>query len=236
MDLDRDARIWRAISAVADGQVASSTLLDAMNACVQLLSAAGAGLALTSAESPQPVMATDAMIAELDELQFTLGEGPSGEAVTSGACVLEADLSGAAAGRRWPSFAAAATERRVHGLFAFPVHAGAAKLGVLSVYRYDAGPLDADQLRNALVCADIVFALALDHTSGVTVELDEVIETAFATQHRNAEVHQAAGYLAAQADIGVADALARLRAHAYSSGVPLHEVAIEVMAGRLRLG
>ncbi|WP_328999283.1 ANTAR domain-containing protein [Kribbella sp. NBC_00709] len=181
----------------------------------------------------EPLLATDLEIGELDELQFEVGEGPSSLAAATSSPVLEADLAGVAAGRRWPGFAAAATDRGIRGAFAFPVTAGAAKLGVLTVYRREPGPLKGDQVADALVFADAIFVLALDHRQGVSADLDGVIETAFTA--RRAEVHQAAGRLASMQSISVTDALARLRAHAFSSGKSLHTVAIDVMADRLRL-
>ena len=57
------------------------------------------------------------------------------------------------------------------GLFAFPVGAGAARLGVLSVYREQAGPLRPEQLQDALMFADAVFVLALDHRHGLSTDL-----------------------------------------------------------------
>lgn len=234
VDHDRSASVWGAIRAVADGKGAAPSLLYAVSACAQALSAAGAGLAMTRAGGLlEPLLATDPRIGELDELQFELGEGPSGEAVAANAPVLEADLAGVAAGRRWPAFAAAATERGFCGVFAFPVAAGAAKVGVLTVYREQPGRLRGDQVANALVFADAVFVLALDQRQGISADLDEVIDAAFTA--RRAEVHQAAGRLASQHRISVTDALARLRAHAYSSGSSLQTVAVDIMAGRLQL-
>jgi hypothetical protein len=84
-----------------------------------------------------------------------------------------------------------------------------------------------------LVFADALFVLALDNRQGVSADLDEVIEAAFTA--RRAEVHQAAGRLASQQRISVTDALARLRAYAYSSGLSLYKVAIDVMSDRLHL-
>jgi hypothetical protein len=104
---------------------------------------------------------------------------------------------------------------------------------VLSVYRWQSGPLQPGQLRDGLVFADAVFVLALDHRHGVRADLDEVIEAAFSA--RRAEVHQAAGRVAAQEGVSVADALALLRARSYSSGLPLHRIATAVMADRLHL-
>ncbi|TCC05032.1 ANTAR domain-containing protein [Kribbella soli] len=232
MDHDRSARVWGAIRAVADG--ASPSLAHAVSACAQALSAAGAGLAMTrDGGLLEPVLATSPEIGELDELQFELGEGPSGEAATISAPVLNPDLAGVAAGRRWPAFAAAGGARGVRGVFAFPVAAGAARVGVLTVYRREPGPLQREQLEEALVFADALFVLALDSRHGVSPDLDEVIGAAFTA--RRAEVHQAAGRLASQQRISVTDALLRLRAHAYSSGLSLYTVAVDVMSDRLHL-
>lgn len=232
MDHNRSARVWGAIRAVANG--ATPSLAHAVTACAQALSAEGAGLAMTrDGGLLEPVLATSPEIGELDELQFELGDGPSGLAAATSAPVLEPDLAGLDAGRRWPAFAAAGGARGVRGVFAFPVAAGAARVGVLTVYRRKPGPLQREQLEEALVFADALFVLALDSRQGVSADLDEVIEAAFTA--RRAEVHQAAGRLASQQSISVTDALARLRAYAYSSGLSLYKVALDVMSDRLHL-
>jgi hypothetical protein len=47
------------------------------------------------------------------------------------------------------------------------------------------------------------------------------------------EVYQATGVLVAALDVGSADAVARLRAHAISSGLTASEVAYRVLDGRI---
>ena len=47
-------------------------------------------------------------------------------------------------------------------------------------------------------------------------------------------VHQAAGMVSAQLDVSVAEALIRLRAHAFANDRPLTDVAQDVVARRLR--
>ncbi|MFF0341077.1 GAF and ANTAR domain-containing protein [Kribbella sp. NPDC004875] len=211
----------------------SPTPLHAVMACARALAAVGAGFGMARDGSWEPLLRSGAEAGELDDLQFTLGEGPSGDAVLIRAPVLESDLGGAGAGRRWPVFAAAAADRGVGAVFAFPVGAGAARVGVLSIYRHERGPLPADLLQDALVYADALLVLILDGRTGIGTDADEMIGAAFTA--RRAEVHQATGVIAAQQGIGVTDALARLRAYAYSSGMSLQAVAGEVMAGRLRL-
>ncbi|HEY3561453.1 MAG TPA: GAF and ANTAR domain-containing protein [Kribbella sp.] len=230
MDLDRSARVWVAIKASARVDGTPPTLLHAVRACAQSMSALGAGFAMARDDREwEPLIASAPLASELDELQFTLGEGPSGEAVHNGVPVLEPDLAGFGAGRRWPAFAAMATERGVGAAYAFPVGVGAARVGVLTVYRREHGPLRAELLQDALVYADAILVLALDERVGV--ETDQLIAVAF--DARRAEVHQATGMVAAQLGVSVTQALARLRAHAYSSGQSLQEVAAAVMAGRL---
>lgn len=234
MDQERSTRVWGAIRAVAGREDASLSLRHAVTACAQAMSAMGAGLSMTRDGGVlEPLLATDAEVGELDELQIALGEGPSCDAIAIGAPVLETDLAGVTAGRRWPGFASAGAERGVRGVFAFPVGPGAAQMGVLTVYRQQAGPLQPGQVTDGLVFADAVFVLSLDHRHGISADLDGVIEAAFTA--RRAEVHQAAGRVAAQQRISVTNALALLRAHAYSSGLPLHRIATDVMAGSLRL-
>ena len=91
----------------------------------------------------------------------------------------------------------------------------------------------AELLQDALVYADALLVLTLDSRSGMATEADQLIQAAFSA--RRAEVHQAAGVVAAQLAVSVTEALARLRAYAYSSGQSLQVVAADVMAGRLRL-
>ncbi|MER7247792.1 GAF and ANTAR domain-containing protein [Kribbella sp. NPDC000426] len=233
MNLDRSARVWGAIRAGAEG--APPTLQHAVRACAEAMSAVGAGFAMTpNGTGWEPLLASSLVAAELDDAQFTLGEGPTGDALHRGAPVLASDLTGVGDGRRWPMFGAAAVERGVNAVFAFPVGLGAARVGVLTVYRGERGPLAADVLQDALVYADAVLVLALDERGGGHgTDADQLIAAAFTA--RRAEVHQAAGVVAARHRISVTDALARLRAYAYSRGLPLPDVAAEVMAGRLSL-
>ena len=51
----------------------------------------------------------------------------------------------------------------------------------------------------------------------------------------HAVVHQATGMLAAQLDIDLAEALARLRARAYADDRPLYDVSVDVVTRALRL-
>jgi hypothetical protein len=180
----------------------------------------------------EPVFATDPSMEELEELQFTLGQGPSVDAARECGLVLVADLSAADSRRRWPMFAPAATARGIAGMFAIPVVAGAAHVGVLGLYRLQAGPLDREEMGDALAYADAVLVLVLDHRGGVASDLENLVDGGLA--ERRAEVHQASGMISVQLGVDVTDALVRLRAYAYLHDQGLAETAARVVDGRLR--
>jgi hypothetical protein len=133
---------------------------------------------------------------------------------------------------RWPIFAAAVAERtNVTALFALPLHRGAAKLGVLDLYRVAPGELSELQRRDTLAAADTAALMMLTlHTEpcmSVTRWLDHGLLT-------HAGIHQATGMVLAQLDISATEALARMRAHAFAEHRMLIEVANDVLSRQLR--
>jgi hypothetical protein len=180
----------------------------------------------------EPVFATDRRTEELEELQYTLGQGPYVDAAGLDGPVLVADLSAADSRGRWPMFAPAAADRGIRGMFAIPIQAGAARLGMLDLYRLMPGLPSNGELADALAYADALLVLALDHRGGIAPNLNNLEETGMTG--RRAEVHQAVGMMSVQLGIDVTEALARLRAHAFLRDRRLAEVAAEVVTRRLR--
>jgi hypothetical protein len=179
----------------------------------------------------EPVVATDPRSEELEELQFTLGEGPSVESGSSHGPVLVADLSSAESGRRWPMFARAAVERGIGSMSSLPVGMGAIRLGVLNVYRPGTGLLSGSDLADALAYADGVLVIAQAHREGAVDSLTHVWDGG--VLERRAGVHQAVGMVSVQLGVDLGDALARLRAYAYVTDRRLSDVAADVVARRL---
>jgi hypothetical protein len=235
----RSARVWTAVSACARQEGVPVSLRHVVVACADGLAAAGACLSLARNSSPhksphEPVLASAPAAEALEELQFTLGQGPSMDAAVGRGPVLADDLAGPAAHCLWPAFAPAAADRGVRGMFAFPVAVGAALIGVLDVYRLQPGPLTAEELAQGLVFADVALVLTLDARGGISAGPDGLADAALSA--RRAQVHQATGMVAAQLRVPVSDALALLRAHAYAHGQGLADLAADVLARRVRLG
>lgn len=201
-------------------------------ACVRSLPVTGAGLTLMSARGPEGVVAaTDELAATMEDLQFTLGEGPCMEAARLSRPVLQPDLSRTGP-TRWTAFGAAAVEAGVRAIFAFPLQAGGIRLGVLDLYRDVPGILASDDLHRALIFADAATAVLL-HLQQQTPAGGGLHPDLAGPTSRSVVVHQATGMIAVQASVGLVEALLMLRARAYSSGRTVQDVARAVVTRAL---
>ncbi len=196
-------------------------------ACAANVPVSGAGLALMTDTGPGAILAvTDGPARVMEELQASLGEGPCVDASDSGHMVLQPDLA-VTAPERWPEFAAGALSVSIGAVFAFPLHVGAIRLGVLDLYRDSVGGLDDDELAEALAFADAATAvlLSLQATAGPSA-MHPLLSTSVADR---AEVHQATGMIAEQADVSLLDALALLRGRAFATDRGIADLAGDVL-------
>lgn len=230
----RSERVWTAIEAVARQDGTPVGLRHLCLACAASLAVDGVGLTLLS-RAPgerEVVCATDPRSEDVEELQFTLGEGPGMDALNGAGTVRVADLAGTEAARRWPMFSRAAVKLGVGAMFAVPVTAGAASIGVLDIFRRTSGTLSADDIGDAFAFADAALVIALDRRGGIDSRVRHSLDDLFT--ERRAEIHQAAGMVSVQLRASVSDALARLRAYAYAHDRKLSDVAADVVNRKLR--
>jgi GAF domain-containing protein len=192
----------------------------------------GAGIMLMSGDAPWgSVCTTDERSALIEDLQYELGEGPCVDAFHKDRPVLEPDLAEPAT-MRWVAFGAPVLAAGVRAVFGFPMRVGAVRLGALNLYRDRPGPLTDDQHTDALVLAEVAAVWVLSVQAGaVPGELAAELE---AGANFPMVVHQAAGMVAVQLGVSVAQALVRLRAHAFAADRPLTDAAADVVARRLR--
>jgi transcriptional regulator with GAF, ATPase, and Fis domain len=167
----------------------------------------------------------------IEELQFTLGEGPCVDAYNERRVVLEPDLADPDTAR-WLAFTPPALGAGVRAVFGFPLQVGGARLGALNLYRDRPGALSDDQHADALVLADLAARMVL--AAQAEAPMDAVGEELEAGSNFHLVEHQASGMVAAQIGISVAEALSRLRAHAFSHDLSVTEVAEAVVDRRLR--
>ena len=228
---ERTARVWARIAAAheGDGPVSVAALC---RAAVRSLGVDGAGVTMTSGPvAHEPLYASDALSARLEELQFTMGEGPAAEDFAFGSPMLIPDLDAAAA--RWPGFAPAAVAAGARAMFALPLQAGAIRVGVLSLYRAQPGPLTPAELADVLVFADVALHLVLDSAAGITGSPE--YRPLEGLSDKRAEVYQAVGMISVQLGVDLGEAFVRLRAHAFAGGAALGDIANDVVNRKLRL-
>lgn len=229
MSGERRARILAMLADSADGDV---TTADLCEVCRSVTGMAGAGIMLMSGDLPLgSVCTTGEVSALIEDLQYTLGEGPCVDSYRLDRPVLEPDLDHPTTSR-WPAFTGPALDAGVRAIFGFPLGVGAARLGALNLYAERPGPLSDDQHADALVMAEIaaeaLLAMQAAEPSGVlAAELERGSNFQYV-------VHQAAGMVSAQLEVSVAQALVRLRAYAFANHRLIGEVAADVVARRLR--
>jgi hypothetical protein len=176
----------------------------------------------------ETLYASDEASMRIESLQFSLGEGPCFESFESRRPVLVPDLAEFTAGQ-WPVFAAELSRMRIGAIFAFPMQRGAIRIGVVDFYRRQPGWLSSSDLAGALEVVQIATLLLLNAQAG----LSDPDAWAGAVILDHEQVHQATGILIAAFGVPAAEALARLRAHAFVTGHLVDEVAREIVARRL---
>lgn len=200
-----------------------------VRACARALPVSGVGMVLMTDDGPAGTVAvTDGPAATLEDLQFTLGEGPGVEASRTGRPVLQPDLPATGA-TRWPGFTPAAVGDGICAVFAFPLRMGGIRLGVLDLYRDRPGPLSDAELAEALSFSDAATTVllrlqSLDPDHGGPLGAVPLVED-------RAEVHQATGMVSVHARVSLAQALALLQARAYAAGLPISHLAQDVLDG-----
>lgn len=186
---------------------------------------------LTDTPSRQLLCASNDMAARLEEVQFTVVEGPCIEAAATGERVHVPDLPAAAG--RWPLFVAALRERRpdIGAVHAFPLWFGDYVLGSVDLACRAAGGMPADAVDQAVEAADAA-AHALLPTQRMLLEDEDYPswEPSDVVRAHWSDTHQAVGVVAARKQISTADALALMRARAFSTGRTLAEITADILS------
>lgn len=253
------------LSAVIGGAETGLAAADQLcAACVDLFGIDGAAVSTVHDGAPQWTFGSSSERSRrLDEFQFTFGEGPCIDAVSTRRAVLVPDLR-AAQGQRWPVFAEAMLADGFHGVFAFPIMVASRPIGALDLFRTAPGPLQGDELTGAVLAAelaarpllDLLDTDARDHGGALedhgdrrgpededdTVDPDAEPGTGSpgrglpdAMDLNRVEVYQATGMLIHQLGVGPGEAVLRLRAHAMSTGQTASQVAFAIIKRRLVL-
>jgi hypothetical protein len=174
--------------------------------------------------------ATSEWIRSVAALEFDLGEGPTKDAFAQGRPIFASTMNDGAASS-WPGFAAVVRGKGIAAAFAFPVQVGATRLGVLSMYDDQPRVLDRVERSQGAVFAEIATELLLENADlgqdgDVSSELANLLDV-------RTEVFQAQGMVMVALGVDLAEALARMRAYAFSQTRDLDGVALDIVERRL---
>ena len=213
-----------------DGEPAATRLCQV---CADVTSMSGAGVMLMSGDLPSgSICSSNAVSTMIEDLQYTLGEGPCIDAYNTEQPVIEPNLADPMV-ERWVAFSTPAVEAGVLAVFGFPMRVGAIRLGALNLYRDSPGELTDEQHASALLVAEVAARAVLDMQANAppgayAAELEQSADFRLV-------VHQASGMVSVQLGVTIAEALLRLRAYAFAQNRPITEMAEDVVARRLRL-
>ncbi|GAA3082072.1 GAF domain-containing protein [Streptomyces rectiviolaceus] len=203
-----------------------------LTACTGLLGLDGLAFTLAPGGRGAELLQHSGLLSgALEDLQRVQGQGPTPEAAKQSAMVLIPDVA-AVATDRWPGLPGPLTDLGIAAVFALPLRIGVITLGVLTGHRTTPGPPADGQLADSLALANALAGLLINLAArpGATGFLDVQIGDLYF-----AEVHQATGYLATELDVPPAQALIRLRSHAFTHGLPLLATARAVLHHQLHL-
>lgn len=225
-----DQRLMRI--AVAFARASATPQAGLCSVCVDVLEVSGAGITVMAGSQTGRLCVSDARMAVLEDLQFTAGEGPCRDAYDTRQPVFAPQLDSTAS-ERWPAFVDLAVSSGLGAVFAFPLAAAGAAIGVLTLYQDTAGTLSRAQHDDSATIAHVLTAtlwsLQDAAPDGVlAAELDEAVAY-------RAQIHQASGMVSIQLGVSTHDALSVIRAYSFSRDLPVHDVATDIVERRLRL-
>jgi len=168
----------------------------------------------------------------VDELEFSVGEGPGKDAFLTSRPVLTGDLEHAF--DRWPGYVPAALAAGVRATFAFPLLVGAARFGVLHLHSPRVRTLTTREIAISLLLTELAMEIVLDAFAPVGEPMPSK-EPLLGSPDRRDQIYQAQGMLMVELGISLEEALARMRALAFSSGQELANVAADIVARRTHL-
>jgi hypothetical protein len=225
-----------ALAEAVEGVEPGSATADRLcHACVELLAVDGAAISLMHAGRTQGTFgSSSARSRQLDEYQFTFGEGPCVDSLRQAQPVLVPDL-GAADERRWPAYAGATLAAGVRAVYALPVAINRSYVGALDLMREAPGLLSEKELSGGLLAARLAALPLLDlmgpaggsgRTEDGWSQLDSL---------ERVEVYQATGMIVAQLGVSAAQALVRLRGHALACGMTAGELSWKIITREVTL-
>lgn len=231
----REGQLVETFVTLADTLVADYDIVDLLHTlvekCAALLDASAAGIILSAGDGALEVVASTNERSRLVEiLQLRAGSGPCVESFTTGHAVSIPDID--LLGDKWPRFQSGALEQGFASMHAVPLRLRDTTIGSLNLFWDRIGGLsDVDTLA--------VQALADVATIGILQERairesDVVRQQLQYALSSRVMIEQAKGVIAYINDVHMGDAFTLIRDYARRNGVPLADVAEQIVNRTLK--
>ena len=233
----REGQLVETFVTLADTLVVGYDIVDLLHTLVDksalLFEASAVGIILSAGENDEleVVASTNERSRLVEILQLRAGNGPCVECYTTGRPVAIPDLDVVAP--QWPRFRAGALELGFKSMHSVPLRLRQTTIGSLNLFWDRLGGLGADDLLTVQALADtatigILQERALRESGVVRAQLQHALNS-------RVLIEQAKGVVAYTRNSNMEEAFDVLRSYARNKGLPLVEVAENVVNRRLSL-
>lgn len=186
----------------------------------------GAGVTWVVARRPTTVTAAGDFVRRIDEIQYTLDEGPCLQAYDTQQMVLCENLEDE---QRWPGFTPAALGHGLRSVVSAPLTVHGAQMGALNVYALQAWVFDEASVKTAALFAEqaaivLANAEAFTRAQATATNLGEALTS-------RGVIDMAKGIVMAQQGCGPEEAFDRLRELSQTQHRKLRDVARDMVDG-----
>ncbi len=191
--------------------------------------AEGAGLTLLEENRSDTIVATADFVARIDDIQYSLGQGPCVSAVADSKIVLSGSLGG---DRRWPQFGSRVARLGVHSVVSLPLITDEGVVGAMNVYAHDKNAFTADAGRlGELFAVPAAIAVQNAQVLAQTKRLASQLQAALSSR---GVIERALGIMMSRSGGTEAEALDRLRTLSQNQHEKLPVVAQSIVQEAVR--
>lgn len=189
----------------------------------------GAGLTLIESDRPNTIVKSESFVQEIDDIQYSLGEGPCISAAAVGTTMRSGSLGDDA---RWPRFGPSAHRSGVHSVLSLPLVVPGAVIGAMNVYAHADDAFDdrAQQL-GELFAGPAAVAVQNAQVLAQTQRLAAALRSALTNR---AVIDQATGIVMSRTGATAEEALARISELGRDENRRLTDVAAAIVDAAVR--
>lgn len=189
----------------------------------------GAGLTLIEADRSDTVVKSEKFVHEVDEIQYSLGEGPCISAAATGRTMRSGSLG---KDPRWPRFGSKVARLGVHSVLSLPLLTTDGVVGAMNVYAHARDAFD-DRSEHLGELFAVPAAIAVQNAQ-ILAQTQRLAANLQAALTNRAVIDQAIGILMSRSGITADEAFERLRTLSQREHTKLAEIAGGIVDAAVR--